>query len=94
MKKKVIVGLVALLLIAAIGVFVWLRMKKSTAATASAAGSTGSTGLSGATVSTAFNEQAYLAANPDVAAAVAEGRMESGYHHYMTFGQYEGRLLR
>jgi hypothetical protein len=34
----------------------------------------------------AFNEQAYLAANPDVAASGM-----SGAQHYQMFGQYEGR---
>lgn len=38
----------------------------------------------------AFNAQAYLAANPDVAAAVARGDL-SAEAHYQNFGQYEGR---
>lgn len=36
-------------------------------------------------------EQAYLAANPDVAAAVASGQFSSGYAHYQQYGQGEGR---
>lgn len=38
-----------------------------------------------------FNEQAYLAANPDVAAAVQGGSIKSGREHYQVFGQLEGR---
>lgn len=36
-------------------------------------------------------EQAYLQANPDVAAAVAAGQFPSGYAHYLAYGQSEGR---
>jgi hypothetical protein len=39
----------------------------------------------------AFNEQAYLTANPDVAAAVQRGDFGSASDHYSMFGQYEGR---
>lgn len=39
----------------------------------------------------AYDEQAYLAANPDIAAAVARGDFASGADHYNAFGQYEGR---
>lgn len=39
----------------------------------------------------AYDEQAYLASNPDVAAAVARGDFASGSDHYNAFGQYEGR---
>ena len=38
-----------------------------------------------------FNEAAYLAANPDVAAAIGQPGVESGYQHYINFGQNEGR---
>lgn len=38
-----------------------------------------------------FDEAAYLAANPDVAAAVASGAFTSGRHHYAQFGYAEGR---
>lgn len=39
----------------------------------------------------AFNEQAYLAANPDVAASVASGAFSSGADHYAQYGVNEGR---
>lgn len=38
-----------------------------------------------------FNEAAYLAANPDVAAQVRSGQIASGQQHYETWGQQEGR---
>lgn len=38
-----------------------------------------------------FDEAAYLRANPDVAAEVAEARQKSGYFHYLMHGQHEGR---
>jgi uncharacterized repeat protein (TIGR01451 family) len=38
-----------------------------------------------------FNEEWYLANNPDVAAAVHRGEFGSGWHHYVLFGQSEGR---
>lgn len=38
----------------------------------------------------ALNVKAYLAANPDVAAAVARGEM-TAEQHYQNYGQYEGR---
>lgn len=38
-----------------------------------------------------FDESAYLAAHPDVAAAVARGDVRSGWDHYQRFGQQEGR---
>jgi len=38
-----------------------------------------------------FDENAYLQANPDVAAEVAEARQKSGYVHYLLHGQHEGR---
>lgn len=39
-----------------------------------------------------FDETAYLRQNPDVAAAVAEGKLASGYDHYVRYGRTEGRL--
>ena len=41
-----------------------------------------------------FDEAAYLAANPDVAAAVENGEFQSGLQHYLLFGQTENRALR
>ena len=41
-----------------------------------------------------FNEDEYLAANPDVLAAVKCGTLRSGYEHYMAYGKTEGRLLK
>lgn len=38
-----------------------------------------------------FDEQQYLAANPDVARAVQAGQMQSGLQHYTQFGAGEGR---
>jgi hypothetical protein len=38
-----------------------------------------------------FNEQAYLAANKDVADAVARGELKSGAEHYEKYGKSEGR---
>jgi len=40
-----------------------------------------------------FDEQAYLAANPDVAAAVAAGHEKSGWTHFLRYGQHEGRRV-
>lgn len=40
-----------------------------------------------------FDEGAYLRANPDVAAAVADGQFPSGYDHFVVFGRKEGRPL-
>lgn len=40
-----------------------------------------------------FNEAAYLAANPDVAAALATGAFRSGQQHYEQYGRFEGRCL-
>lgn len=42
-------------------------------------------------IPSSFNEAAYLAANPDVAAAVAAGVFSSGLQHYELFGQAEHR---
>jgi SAM-dependent methyltransferase len=41
-----------------------------------------------------FDEQDYLRGNPDVAAAVQAGSMESGRLHFTHFGRHEGRKLR
>lgn len=41
-----------------------------------------------------FIEEDYLAANPDVAEAVAAGQITSGQAHYVTFGADENRSLR
>ncbi|MFO1125627.1 MAG: class I SAM-dependent methyltransferase, partial [Methylocystis sp.] len=38
-----------------------------------------------------FNEQAYLAVNPDVAEAVRVGKIRSGWNHFKKFGHIEGR---
>ncbi|RJF76755.1 hypothetical protein D3877_28080 [Azospirillum cavernae] len=38
-----------------------------------------------------WRETTYLAANPDVAAAVKAGQWRSGYDHYRLFGRAEGR---
>ncbi|MBK7590760.1 MAG: glycosyltransferase family 4 protein [Betaproteobacteria bacterium] len=40
-----------------------------------------------------FNEQDYLAANPDVASAVGKGQFRNGWEHFETFGRKEGRPL-
>jgi glycosyltransferase involved in cell wall biosynthesis len=39
-----------------------------------------------------FDENFYLAAHPDIAAAVANGTLSCGYYHYCLAGQYENRL--
>lgn len=41
-----------------------------------------------------FSEIAYIAANPDVEAAVRRGEFESGFEHWTTFGKHEGRRMR
>lgn len=41
-----------------------------------------------------FNDADYLAANPDVAAAVKEGKFHSGREHYEIYGEKEGRMLK
>ena len=41
-----------------------------------------------------IDEAAYLAANPDVAKAVAEGKLPSGQFHYWFFGKREKRKLK
>lgn len=40
-----------------------------------------------------FNEKAYLQANPDVGAAVAQGQLTGAWHHYLLFGRGESRTL-
>lgn len=40
----------------------------------------------------AFDEDAYLAANPDVAEAVKRGAITSAREHYISRGYFEGRL--
>lgn len=44
--------------------------------------------------SSSFDEEFYLAAYPDVAAAVRNRNISSAYDHYRKFGRYEGRLPR
>ena len=41
--------------------------------------------------SASFDEQYYLAHNPDVATAVQSNRFNSGYEHYLLAGRAEGR---
>ena len=41
-----------------------------------------------------IDEDAYLAANPDVARAVTEGKLPSGQVHYWFFGKREKRKLK
>ncbi|GAB3099263.1 methyltransferase domain-containing protein [Lysobacter terrae] len=41
-----------------------------------------------------FEEEGYVAANPDVAAAIASGQLESGRQHFELFGHAETRLQR
>ncbi|PBC02075.1 class I SAM-dependent methyltransferase [Mesorhizobium sp. WSM3860] len=40
-----------------------------------------------------FDEEGYLQANPDVAAAVREGRLSSGRYHFEIIGHTEGRRV-
>ena len=44
-------------------------------------------------INSLFNEEVYLHANPDVAAAVAQGAIRSAWEHYLMFGQQDGRKL-
>lgn len=46
-----------------------------------------------ATSTDAWDEQAYVAANPDIAEAIARGQIKSGYQHYVTYGRKEGRPI-
>ena len=41
-----------------------------------------------------FDEQAYLAANPDVAGAVTKSEFKSGWHHFESCGKNESRMQR
>jgi len=41
-----------------------------------------------------FNESEYLAANPDVAVAVKDGKFRNGREHYEAYGRSEGRMLK
>jgi Methyltransferase domain len=41
-----------------------------------------------------FDEQGYLACNPDVARAVLQGSMPSGWVHFQQFGVHEARKMR
>lgn len=41
-----------------------------------------------------FNEKGYLLANPDVAQAVIDGVLPSGFVHFKAFGRNEGRMQR
>ena len=41
-----------------------------------------------------FNEAEYLEANPDVADAVKEGKLQSEHEHYEKYGEREGRMLK
>lgn len=41
-----------------------------------------------------FDEDFYLKAYADVAAAVAQGRFKNGYEHYRRVGRFEGRYPR
>jgi glycosyltransferase involved in cell wall biosynthesis len=47
---------------------------------------------SGVSIPSYFEEEAYLYYNADVAAAVAAGLVESGYHHWLFYGGKESRL--
>ena len=38
-----------------------------------------------------FDEDLYLRENPDVLRAVRANEIESGFHHFMKFGYFEGR---
>jgi ectoine hydroxylase-related dioxygenase (phytanoyl-CoA dioxygenase family) len=40
-----------------------------------------------------YDEAAYLAEYPDVAAAVASGHVPSGWRHFLQYGQFEGRRI-
>ena len=50
--------------------------------------------MPGAITMQAFNEASYLAANPDVDAAVTAGQLPSGLTHYTLHGFNENRPLR
>lgn len=44
------------------------------------------------TIESSFDERIYLIANPDVAKAVEDGRLSSGWEHYQRSGHGEGRV--
>jgi hypothetical protein len=54
---------------------------------------TGTTATSGGQTLDNFDSQAYLAANPDVAAAIGKPGVESAFAHYINYGQGEGRAF-
>jgi hypothetical protein len=56
-------------------------------------GTTGATTTSGGQTLDNFDSQAYLAANPDVAAAIGKPGVESAFAHYINYGQGEGRAF-
>ncbi|MBE7380289.1 MAG: hypothetical protein F6J95_002625 [Leptolyngbya sp. SIO1E4] len=47
--------------------------------------------LGGIPIAKLFDETYYLANNPDIAAAVSQGAIASGYDHFVQFGWLEGR---
>jgi hypothetical protein len=63
------------------------------AATAGASTAAGSEHAGKAYSANWSNEQWYLANNPDVLAAVADGRFSSGADHFQNFGMDEGRAF-
>lgn len=44
-----------------------------------------------ASIPSSFNSKAYLQAHPDIAAAIDQGVLASGWEHFQLFGQWEGR---
>ncbi|MDR3389313.1 MAG: methyltransferase domain-containing protein [Rudaea sp.] len=64
----------------------WQRLKRFLNARRKAATSV--------SVAANFDDDAYLGANPDVAAAVQRGEFQSGRQHYEIFGRNERRPLR
>jgi len=49
--------------------------------------------LGASAIPPAFNELAYLQANPDVETALRRGELASGFEHWQRFGRHEGRAL-
>ncbi|WP_299323373.1 hypothetical protein [Parasphingopyxis sp.] len=43
-------------------------------------------------VKPSFDEDGYLSRYPDVEAAIAQGAVQSGFHHFVTAGIYEKRI--
>lgn len=39
-----------------------------------------------------FDEEYYIQANPDVKEAVEKGDIRCGYHHFLAYGEPEGRM--